>query len=142
MIEPTLELLGLLTGQELGRDPKAWQAWYAAEHGEEVDLHGAVSETLVLVRPLEGEDGRQRYRVQDRTFDELDDVVGRVKAIRERSPLPVSIVVLLEDPKFEATSIPQGAQGLAEVLLPLDLSMTVSPATDVFYPPFRPTGPG
>lgn len=136
MIEPTLELLRLVTGQELGRNPEAWQTWYAEEHGEVVDLSGAVSETLVLVRPIEGDDGTTRYRVQDRTLGKLDEVVERVEAIEEQSALPVSIVVLLENPRFERTSIPQRVQGLAEVLLPLDLPVTVSPTTDVFYPPF------
>lgn len=136
VVDAALTTLRALTGNELGRDPEGWKAWYQEETGEPLELSGAVQEMLIVVGVVDS----KTYRVGNEVLTSLDEVKRRVQALARSAPVAPSVVIQLpeSEPAVSGKSylVPGAVKPLVEEFQALGLPPTIAPGSDVFYSPY------
>ncbi len=131
--------LDRLAGRAIGDDPLAARAWFFERFGKGIDLLAGVQEIVLVIRPLRG----GGFDVQGQRAPDPGALTAAVRAARERAArngLEIGAVVQVPDEVMQriAAAGDVGAQRetVAAIVAAGVAAVTVSPASDVFRPPF------
>ncbi len=144
VVSPALGILHVLTDEkELERDPAAWVGWYEKRYQEKIDLRGSVYELLAIVRSRD-EDGKRTYELNGQPVGDasgLRDALASLSRAAATHALPAVPVVVVDPEILENLNMARIGEVMSEHSMIFARAgmggMTISPETDVFYPPYE-----
>ncbi len=144
VVSPALRILHALTDEkELERDPAAWVGWYEKRYQEKIDLRGSVYELLAIVHSRD-EDGKRTYELNGQPVGDaggLRDALASLSRAAATHALPAVPVVVVDPEILENLNMARIGKVMSEYSMIFAGAgmggMTVSPETDVFYPPYE-----
>ncbi len=144
VVSPALRILHALTDEkELERDPAAWVGWYEKRYQEKIDLRGSVYELLAIVHSRD-EDGKRTYELNGQPVGDaggLRDALESLSQAAATHALPAVPVVVVDPEILEKMNMTRIYKVMSEHSMIFARAgmggMTISPETDVFYPPYE-----
>ncbi len=143
VVSPALSILHTLTDEEkLKRDPAGWVRWYEERYEEKLDLQGSVYELLAIVHPRD-EDGRRTYELNEQPVGDAGGLTDALESLSQAAAthaLPAVPVVVVDPEILESLNMDRIYEVMSEHSMFFARAgmgnMTISPDTDVFYPPY------
>lgn len=142
VVSPALRILHALTDEkELKRDPAAWVEWYEERYQRKIDLRGSVYELLAIVHARDKE-GERTYELNGQPVGDvggLSDALESLSQAAATHALPLVPVVVVDPEILENMDMARINKVMQEHSMIFARAgmggMTISPETDVFYPP-------
>ncbi len=144
VVSPALRILQALTDEkELKRDPAAWVAWYQKRYEKKIDLRGSVYELLAIVHSRD-EDGKRTYELNGQPVGDVGGLSDALESLSQAAATHAlaAVPVVMVDPEIlENMDMAQVSRVMQEHSMIFARAgmggMTISPETDVFYPPYE-----
>jgi len=144
VVAPALRILHALTDEkELERDPAGWVGWYEKRYEKKIDLRGSVYELLAIVH-YRDEDNKRTYELNGKPVGDtggLRDALESLSQAAATHALPAVPVVVVDPEILETLNMARVYKVMSEHSMIFARAgmgrMTVSPESDVFYPPYE-----